>query len=139
MSNLPLLSKLRKKCYHHIPLLLVKNDHQLSILWFLVEGTQWCAFTSCLKYAWSAAAKTFSVPKSVKSLIRHPWNSVTQSKFNIHIVKRNGKIVWKCGRYCWYFPLILKYLGWPYREYTKAAKNGGFCQDCLVKITLRLF
>ena len=26
---------------------------------------------------------------------------------------------------CWYFRLNLKYLGWPYREYIKTAKNGG--------------
>ena len=34
---------------------------------------------------------------------------------------------------------ILKYLEWPYREYTKTAKNGGFVMNYLVKITLRLF
>ena len=27
--------------------------------------------------------------------------------------------------------LILKYLGWPYREYIKTAKNGGFCEELL--------
>ena len=25
----------------------------------------------------------------------------------------------------------LKYLGWPYREYIKTAKNGGFCEELL--------
>ena len=80
MSSLPSLSKSRKKCFHHLPLLLVKNNLQLSNLWFLVKGTQWCALTSCLKYVWSAAAKTFSGPKSVISLIGHPWDSFIQSK-----------------------------------------------------------
>ena len=32
---------------------------------------------------------------------------------------KNGNIIWKHGPY-------LKYLGWPYREYIKTAKNGGF-------------
>ena len=34
-------------------------------------------------------------------------------------VIRNGKIVWKHGPYC-YFRLNLKYLGWPYKEYSKS-------------------
>ena len=25
----------------------------------------------------------------------------------------------------------MKYLGWPYREYIKAAKTGGFCEELL--------
>ena len=29
------------------------------------------------------------------------------------------------------FRLNLKYLGWPYREYSKTAKNGGFCEELL--------
>ena len=29
------------------------------------------------------------------------------------------------------FLLNLKYLGWPYREYIKTAKNGGFCEGLL--------
>ena len=29
--------------------------------------------------------------------------------------------------------LILKYLGWPYREYIKTAKNGSFCEELLSK------
>ena len=29
------------------------------------------------------------------------------------------------------FRLNLKYLGWPYREYIKRAKNGGFCEELL--------
>ena len=32
---------------------------------------------------------------------------------------------------CWYFRLNLKYLGWPYREYIKTAKNSGFCEELL--------
>ena len=44
------------------------------------------------------------------------------------IVIRNGKIVWKQGPYCWYFHLNLKHLGWPYREYIKTVKYGGFCE-----------
>ena len=47
------------------------------------------------------------------------------------IVIRNGKIVRKNGPYCRYFRLYLKYLGWPYREYIKTAKNGGFCEELL--------
>ena len=35
--------------------------------------------------------------------------------------------------YCWYFRLNLKYLGWPYREYIKTVKNGGFCEELLSK------
>ena len=30
-----------------------------------------------------------------------------------------------------YFGLNLKYLGWPYREYIKTAKNGSFCEELL--------
>ena len=44
---------------------------------------------------------------------------------------RNGKIVWKHGPHCWHFRLDLKYLGWPYREYIKSAKNDGFCEEML--------
>ena len=51
----------------------------------------------------------------------------------INIVIRNGKIVWKDGPYCWYFSLNLKYLGWLYSAYIKAAKNGNFCQELLSK------
>ena len=32
---------------------------------------------------------------------------------------------------CWYFCLNLKYLGWPYREYTKTAKNSDFCEELI--------
>ena len=49
------------------------------------------------------------------------------------IVIRNGKIVWKLGPYCWYFPLNLTYLGWPYRAYTKTGKNGNICEELLSK------
>ena len=45
--------------------------------------------------------------------------------------KLSGKIVWKHGPHCLYFHLNLKYLGWPYREYIKTAKNGGFCDGLL--------
>ena len=55
------------------------------------------------------------------------------------IVIRNGKIVWKHGLHCWYFHLNLKYLGWPYREYIKTAKNVCFLRNHWVKMTLRLF
>ena len=34
-------------------------------------------------------------------------------------------------QYCWYFCLNLKYLGWPYKEYIKTAKNGDFCEELL--------
>ena len=47
------------------------------------------------------------------------------------IVIRNGKIVWKHGPYCCYFPLNLKYPGWPYRAYIKTAKNGNCCEELL--------
>ena len=41
-------------------------------------------------------------------------------------------MIWKHGTYlCWYFRLHLKYLGWPYREYIKPIKNGGFCEELL--------
>ena len=48
--------------------------------------------------------------------------------FSITVI-RNGKIFWKYSPYCWYFCLNLKYLGWPYREYIKRAKNSGFCEE----------
>ena len=51
----------------------------------------------------------------------------------IGIFIRNGKIVWKHGPYCWYFCLNLKYLGLPYRELIKTAKNGGFCEEWLIE------
>ena len=35
------------------------------------------------------------------------------------------------GHICWYFRLNLKYLGWPYKEYIKTAKNGSFCEELL--------
>ena len=44
---------------------------------------------------------------------------------------RNGNTVWQHGPYCWYLRLNLKYLGWPYKEYIKTAKNGGFCEKLL--------
>ena len=40
-------------------------------------------------------------------------------------------IIWKNGPYCWYFSLNLQQMGWPYREYIKSAKNGGFCEELL--------
>ena len=49
----------------------------------------------------------------------------------MNTVIRNGKIVWKHGLYYLYFILNLKYLGWLYREYIRAAKNGGFCGELL--------
>ena len=52
-------------------------------------------------------------------------------EFNLCIVIRNEKIVWKHRPYCLYFFLNLKYLGWPYREYLKTAKYGGFCEELL--------
>ena len=51
---------------------------------------------------------------------------------NVHSVVyaiRNGKIVWNQGPYCWYFRVDVKHLQWPYREYIKTAKNGGFCEE----------
>ena len=42
-----------------------------------------------------------------------------------------GKLEWKHERYCWYFSLNLKYLGWSWREYIKTAKNGSFCEELL--------
>ena len=53
---------------------------------------------------------------------------------NFSIVIRNGNILWKHGRYCWYFRLNLKFLGWPYRAYIKTEKNGGFCEELLSEI-----
>ena len=38
------------------------------------------------------------------------------------------------GPISWYFGLNLKYLGWPYREYIKTAKNGSFCEELLLEI-----
>ena len=49
----------------------------------------------------------------------------------MNIVIRNRKLVWKHRPYCWYFRLSLKYLGWPYKEYIKTAKNGDFCDELL--------
>ena len=37
----------------------------------------------------------------------------------------------KDGRICWYFHLKLKYLGLPYREYIKTAKNSSSCEKLL--------
>ena len=45
------------------------------------------------------------------------------------IAIRNGKIVWKHGPYCWYFPLNLKYLWWSHRAYIKTAKNDDFWEE----------
>ena len=50
---------------------------------------------------------------------------------SLNIVIRNGKIVWKHGPYCSYFRLNLKYLRWPYIDYIKTAKNGGFYKELL--------
>ena len=47
------------------------------------------------------------------------------------IVIRNGKIVWKHGPYCQYFPLNLKYPGWSYKAYIKAVKNGDCWEELL--------
>ena len=47
----------------------------------------------------------------------------------IFTVIRSRKIVWKQGPYCWYFCSDLKDLRWPYREYFKTGKNGGFCVE----------
>ena len=52
----------------------------------------------------------------------------TQSRSNSLIL---NKIVRKNRPYCRYFGLNLKYLGWPYREYIKIAKNGDFCEELL--------
>ena len=59
--------------------------------------------------------------------------------YDLSIVIRNGKIVWKHGTYSLFFRSNLEYPGWPYREYIRKAKNSGFCENCLVKKTLRLF
>ena len=61
-----------------------------------------------------------------KHFRRFPPKLITYS-----ILIRNGKIVSKQGRYCWYFRLNVKYLGWPYREYIKTAKNSGFREELL--------
>ena len=55
------------------------------------------------------------------------------------IVIRNGKIVWKHGPYCWYFPLNLKYLGDRTDNTSKQRKLVAFVRNCSVKMTLRLF
>ena len=47
------------------------------------------------------------------------------------MINLRSTIVWKHGLYCWYFCLNLKFLGWPYREYIKAVKNGSFCEVLL--------
>ena len=47
----------------------------------------------------------------------------------LSIVIRKRKIVWKHRPYCRYFSLSLKYLGWPYREHLKTAKNGGLKEE----------
>ena len=49
----------------------------------------------------------------------------------MNIVIRNRELVWKHGPYCRYFRLNLKYLGWPYKEYVKTAKNSDFCEELL--------
>ena len=56
---------------------------------------------------------------------------ISLKQISTNIVIRNGKTVWEHGPYCWYFPLKLTYLGWPYREYIITAQNGGFCEDLL--------
>ena len=48
---------------------------------------------------------------------------------DLSIVIRKGKIVWKHRPYCWYFSLNLKYLGRPYWEHLKTAKNGGLEEE----------
>ena len=50
------------------------------------------------------------------------------------MVIRNRKIAWKHRSYCRHFCLNLKYLGWPYKEYIKTAKNGSFCEELLSQI-----
>ena len=43
---------------------------------------------------------------------------------------RNRKMVWKHRSYLLIFLLVnLKYLVWPYREYTEIAQNGSFCEE----------
>ena len=40
-------------------------------------------------------------------------------------------MVWKHRSYLFIFSLELEYIGWPYREYIKTAKNGSFCEELL--------
>ena len=56
-----------------------------------------------------------------------------------NIVIRNRKIARKHRPNCWYFCFSLKYLGWPYREYIKTVKSGGFCEELVSENDLRLF
>ena len=72
------------------------------------------------------------------NLVTHPVSSASVSifspeisSFGYIIVMRNGKVIWKHRPYCWCFPLNLKYLGWPYRAYTKTAKNDDFYEEML--------
>ena len=51
--------------------------------------------------------------------------------YDLSIVIRNGKIVWKHGTYSLFFRSNLEYPGWPYREYIRKAKNSGFCEKLL--------
>ena len=52
-----------------------------------------------------------------------------RNDYFLTIVIRNGKLIWKHRPHCWYFRLNLKYLGWPYREYSKTATNGSFWEE----------
>ena len=76
----------------------------------------------------------FKANKLSQNLTKTKWTLFhSQKKRHLiaNIVIRNRKIVWKHGRYCWYFRLNLKCPGWPYRAYIKTAKNGHFCEELL--------
>ena len=64
------------------------------------------------------------------------YQSAAQDLVNVFlIVIRNWKIVWKHGPYCWYFHLNLKYLAWPYREWSKQREIVVFGRNCFLKMT----
>ena len=64
-------------------------------------------------------------------ILRHLSNHFMILTIRLFIVIRNGKIVWKHGRYCKYFRLNLKFLVWSYRECIKTAKMAAFSEDFL--------
>ena len=85
--------------------------------------------------SWNESAKSFHRAVFPFRLVRPNIRYI--------IVLRNGKISGNTGRivviFTWTWNLNLNfeiwiftwYLGWPYREYIKTAKNGAFCEELL--------
>ena len=79
-SKVPSSTRSLKKLIHHDTWSFLRKDHHPSILWLQGEDTYRWLFRSFRKYVRMAAARPFSVPRSVMKSIGQPLYCCTASK-----------------------------------------------------------